>query len=222
MHDDSASTSSCGGATTRTTRAPARTRVSTCASCSTTATRPSCSSCSPATAAELYDFDLDALAPLGGRVGPTVAEIAQPLDRAAREAERGAAEGREREVAARPRARIVSASPSLPVELDELSAPWFASVLDRDVTEATVIDRSSGTTGRAQVALRGEPGLPASVFVKLPPVRREAARVRRHDRHGRHRGALLPRPLAPRSPCGCRACGSPIPTMTATSWCSKT
>ena len=63
----------------------------------------------------------------------------------------------------------MSASPSLPVELDELSAPWFASVLGRDVTDATVIDRSSGTTGRAQVALRGEPGLPASVFVKLPP-----------------------------------------------------
>jgi hypothetical protein len=30
-------------------------------------------------AAELYDFDLDALAPEAERVGPTVAEIAQPL-----------------------------------------------------------------------------------------------------------------------------------------------
>lgn len=57
----------------------------------------------------------------------------------------------------------------LPVELEDLGASWFARVLDRDVTDATVIDRSSGTTGRARVALRGEPGLPASVFVKLAP-----------------------------------------------------
>jgi predicted TIM-barrel fold metal-dependent hydrolase len=31
-------------------------------------------------AARLYGFDLDALAPIAARVGPTVAEIAQPLD----------------------------------------------------------------------------------------------------------------------------------------------
>jgi predicted TIM-barrel fold metal-dependent hydrolase len=31
-------------------------------------------------AAEVYDFDLDALAPLAARVGPTVAEIAEPLE----------------------------------------------------------------------------------------------------------------------------------------------
>lgn len=31
------------------------------------------------TAAELYGFDLDALAPLAGKVGPTVAELAEPL-----------------------------------------------------------------------------------------------------------------------------------------------
>jgi predicted TIM-barrel fold metal-dependent hydrolase len=31
-------------------------------------------------AAKLYDFDLDALAPLAEQYGPTVAEIAQPLD----------------------------------------------------------------------------------------------------------------------------------------------
>jgi hypothetical protein len=30
-------------------------------------------------AAELYGFDLDALAPLAAKVGPTVAELAQPL-----------------------------------------------------------------------------------------------------------------------------------------------
>jgi hypothetical protein len=32
-------------------------------------------------AARLYDFDLDALAPLAAAVGPTHEEIARPLDR---------------------------------------------------------------------------------------------------------------------------------------------
>jgi hypothetical protein len=31
-------------------------------------------------AATLYDFDLDALAPLAARIGPLVSEVAQPLD----------------------------------------------------------------------------------------------------------------------------------------------
>ena len=31
-------------------------------------------------AAELYDFDLDALAPLAARIGPLVADVARPLD----------------------------------------------------------------------------------------------------------------------------------------------
>jgi hypothetical protein len=31
------------------------------------------------TAAELYGFDLDKLRPIAERVGPTVAEVAQPL-----------------------------------------------------------------------------------------------------------------------------------------------
>lgn len=57
-----------------------------------------------------------------------------------------------------------------PQSVDDLTADWFTAVLDRDVTTATVVDRSSGTTGRARVALRGEPGLPETVFVKLPPV----------------------------------------------------
>ena len=59
--------------------------------------------------------------------------------------------------------------PAIPVETDELSPQWFSSVLGRHVTEATVVDRSSGTTGRARVVLRGEPGLPETVFVKLAP-----------------------------------------------------
>ena len=32
-----------------------------------------------------------------------------------------------------------------------------------------MLDRSSGTTGRGRVALRGAPGVPETVFVKLPP-----------------------------------------------------
>ena len=63
----------------------------------------------------------------------------------------------------------MSARASLPVEVDDLTAQWFSDVLDREVTDATVLDRSSGTTGRARLALQGEAGVPASVFVKLPP-----------------------------------------------------
>ena len=58
---------------------------------------------------------------------------------------------------------------SLPSQVEELTSPWFSEVLGRDVTEATVLDTSSGTTGRARVALRGEAEVPPTVFVKLPP-----------------------------------------------------
>ncbi|HZR13268.1 MAG TPA: phosphotransferase [Acidimicrobiia bacterium] len=61
------------------------------------------------------------------------------------------------------------AQTGLPVDVDDLTAAWFSQVLERDVTDATVVDASSGTTGRARVALRGEPGVPATVFVKLAP-----------------------------------------------------
>jgi len=64
---------------------------------------------------------------------------------------------------------MTSTPTALPKEVDELRADWFAHVLQRDITEATVLDRSSGTTGRARVALVGEPGVPATVFVKLQP-----------------------------------------------------
>ena len=61
-------TGSCGGATTRTTRARGRSRPSTCARCSTTSTPTSSSASWASNAAKLYDFDLDALAPLAERV----------------------------------------------------------------------------------------------------------------------------------------------------------
>jgi hypothetical protein len=57
----------------------------------------------------------------------------------------------------------------LPVDVEELTATWFSTALEHDVTAVEVLDRSSGTTGRARVALRGEPAVPPTVFVKLPP-----------------------------------------------------
>ena len=60
-------------------------------------------------------------------------------------------------------------TPPLPETVDDLTAAWFADVLGREVASAEVVDRSSGTTGRALVALRGDPALPATVFVKLAP-----------------------------------------------------
>ena len=62
-----------------------------------------------------------------------------------------------------------SLTPVLPLDVDDLTASWFSAVLERQVDHAEVLDRSSGTTGRAQVALTGEPGLPPTVFVKLAP-----------------------------------------------------
>lgn len=62
------------------------------------------------------------------------------------------------------------AQPGIPVELADLTADWFGSVLGGTVREATVVDSHSGTTGRARVALtHDEPDLPASVFVKFAP-----------------------------------------------------
>ena len=75
-----APTASCGAATTRTTRAPRPSPVSTCARCSTPAASGELRDILGGNAAKLYDFDLDALAPLAEQYGPTVDEIAQPLD----------------------------------------------------------------------------------------------------------------------------------------------
>src|SRR5262245_38434374 len=57
----------------------------------------------------------------------------------------------------------------LPTEVEELDAEWFAQVLQREVSAASLLDRSSGTTGRARVALAGSDEVPSSVFVKLAP-----------------------------------------------------
>jgi hypothetical protein len=57
----------------------------------------------------------------------------------------------------------------LPLDVTDLTAEWFTSVLGLDVTGVSVLDQSSGTTGRAHVALTGGPGVPPTAFVKLAP-----------------------------------------------------
>ncbi len=57
----------------------------------------------------------------------------------------------------------------LPVDVDDLTAAWMAEAMGADVTAVKVLDCHSGTTGRAHLALTGDPRLPATVFVKLAP-----------------------------------------------------
>ncbi len=75
----SGSTGSCGGATTRTTRAPDRSRASTCASCSATRDLPSSSRSSPGARPSSTTSTSTRSRPLADKVGPTVAELQQPL-----------------------------------------------------------------------------------------------------------------------------------------------
>ena len=59
----------------------------------------------------------------------------------------------------------------IPVEVDDVTPAWLSEALDADVTAVEVVDRHSGTTGRARLALTygDETSLPTSVFVKLAP-----------------------------------------------------
>src|SRR5580700_2198050 len=57
----------------------------------------------------------------------------------------------------------------LPVEVDDLTAEWMSDAMDTDVTSVTILDRHSGTTGRARAALSGHRSVPPTVFVKLAP-----------------------------------------------------
>jgi len=57
----------------------------------------------------------------------------------------------------------------LPLDVADLTAEWFGAALERDVTGMELLDMSSGTTGRAHVALTGDPSVPPTVFVKLAP-----------------------------------------------------
>ena len=58
---------------------------------------------------------------------------------------------------------------SIPIELTDLTPAWLSDALEADVSSVTVLDEHSGTTGRARLALTGEPSLPSTVFVKLAP-----------------------------------------------------
>jgi hypothetical protein len=59
---------------------------------------------------------------------------------------------------------------SIPLDVVDLTADWFAAVLDAPVRAAEVVDAHSGTTGRARVRLRyGDGRDDETVFVKLAP-----------------------------------------------------
>jgi hypothetical protein len=55
------------------------------------------------------------------------------------------------------------------LDVADLTAEWFTEILGRDVETVDLLDHHSGTTGRAHVALRGAPGVPSTLFVKLAP-----------------------------------------------------
>ena len=72
------STGSCGARTTPTPRGPSPTACWRCGPPSETSTRPRRGACSRTTSPRVYGFDLEALRPVGDRIGPTVAEVATP------------------------------------------------------------------------------------------------------------------------------------------------
>jgi len=59
----------------------------------------------------------------------------------------------------------------IPVEVADVTPAWLSEALDADVAAVEVVDRHSGTTGRARLALTYGSGtsLPSAVFVKLAP-----------------------------------------------------
>jgi hypothetical protein len=60
----------------------------------------------------------------------------------------------------------------IPVEVEDVTPAWLSEVLDADVRSVEVLDRHSGTTGRARIGVTygdRDGALPPSLFVKLPP-----------------------------------------------------
>jgi hypothetical protein len=57
----------------------------------------------------------------------------------------------------------------IPLDVDDLTAPWLTAALGHQVTAVEVLDHHSGTTGRARLRLHGDRVLPPTVFVKLAP-----------------------------------------------------
>ena len=59
----------------------------------------------------------------------------------------------------------------IPVDVADVTSEWMSGALDREVRAVTVLDRHSGTTGRARVGVEyanGSSG-PETAFVKLAP-----------------------------------------------------
>jgi hypothetical protein len=57
----------------------------------------------------------------------------------------------------------------IPVEVSELTPGWLSEVLGTDVRSVEVIDRHSGTTGRAKLRIDTAGALPDTIFCKLAP-----------------------------------------------------
>jgi aminoglycoside phosphotransferase (APT) family kinase protein len=58
---------------------------------------------------------------------------------------------------------------TIPADVEQLTPEWFSGVLGGPVRSVDVLDKHSGTTGRARVELTGSSDLPKTVFVKLAP-----------------------------------------------------
>jgi aminoglycoside phosphotransferase (APT) family kinase protein len=58
----------------------------------------------------------------------------------------------------------------LPLEVEDCTPEFFSEALEADIERADLLDRSSGTTGRARFALTSaSSAVPPTVFVKLAP-----------------------------------------------------
>jgi hypothetical protein len=57
----------------------------------------------------------------------------------------------------------------IPTDVGELTPEWFSEVLATEVRRVEVVDRHSGTTGRAKVRLDSAGALPDTLFCKLAP-----------------------------------------------------
>jgi aminoglycoside phosphotransferase (APT) family kinase protein len=57
----------------------------------------------------------------------------------------------------------------LPLDIHDLTPAFFADALEASVDKIEILETSSGTTGRARVALIGDTHVPSTVFVKLAP-----------------------------------------------------
>jgi hypothetical protein len=59
----------------------------------------------------------------------------------------------------------------IPVDVDDVTPAWLSEALGADVSAVAVVDRHSGTTGRARIAVRygADAGRASELFVKLPP-----------------------------------------------------